>query len=861
MRLRWRRPRSTDDFVAEVHAHIDHEVDRLVAEGVPAHEARRLASRAFGPVVGATERFHEARRWCGLSLSGAEAVRLDLRYAVRMVARAPGLCAVVAVTLSLGLGVGASLITVFNGLFLRPNVTHDPSSFAKLFISSTGGDVRAARGEPWSATIEEFDALRVGSHTLVDVTASAWATFRVSGRVSGQLRGLWVSCNYLRAHVPVVVAGRTVSDDDCHPSRAPVAVLSARGWTRLFGAATDVVGRHVTLNGRAVEIVGVVGDGAVRDPVAAEVFLPYSQRPDAAHAANPTARSRDAWLSLSGRYARGATPAAVQREVQGLIDTVNGPRGRSSTARVTNGAAIFDPSAGKYLPMMVSAGAFALVLVLVLTCANAAMLLLARAVAREGEWAMRLRLGAPPSRLVRQALIEGAVLVLPAWLLAVALASWLPPQLLSRLSVFPLSVDLAPDWRVWGATGAMTVAAGILTAVAAARHAVSAPLTAGGATATPRSHAWLLTPQVAACVVFASGVATLSATDERWRAPRVAYDPADVVVATWTDEGAGVGATRALAAATDAAAQLRDLPGVAHTALASPAPFSGDMRMIVRHGQHDAVSTSLRVVSAEYFALAHIDVVAGRPWHVTPHTSATKGSVEAVVSLGLSHRLGGLTPPARLELHDGRTLTVIGVVADTVSIRPDATDGPLLYLPAGAAPTPATSVLVRGGAATAALVRARWPQSSPTGDPAIESLSTILARSGGGYRTGRDILALVAALALGVSVVGTAGAVAFQLRRRRRETAVRLVLGATRVGLLAHHLVTTLTPVLTGVLLGAGVALLLGLAWRPTDAGFVGALRDTAWPGLVVTVVSALAAAIAAIRALKAASLTALRED
>ena len=99
MRLRWRRPRSTDDFVAEVRAHIDHEVDRLVAEGVPAHEARRLASRAFGPVVGATERFHEARRWCGLSLSGAEAVRLDLRYAVRMVARAPGLCAVVAVTL------------------------------------------------------------------------------------------------------------------------------------------------------------------------------------------------------------------------------------------------------------------------------------------------------------------------------------------------------------------------------------------------------------------------------------------------------------------------------------------------------------------------------------------------------------------------------------------------------------------------------------------------------------------------------------------------------------------------------------------------------------------------------------------
>lgn len=90
---------------------------------------------------------------------------------------------------------------------------------------------------------------------------------------------------------------------------------------------------------------------------------------------------------------------------------------------------------------------------------------------------------------------------------------------------------------------------------------------------------------------------------------------------------------------------------------------------------------------------------------------------------------------------------------------------------------------------------------------------------------------------------------------------MRLVLGATRAGLLAHHLVTTLTPILTGVLVGAGVALVLGLVLRPADAGFVGALRDTAWSGLVVTVVSALAAAISAMRAFQSASLTALRED
>ena len=470
MRLPWRRPRSTDDFVAEVRAHIDHEIDRLVAEGVSHADARRRASRTFGSTVGATERFHEARSWCGVSVSGVEALWLDVRYALRMAARAPGLCAAVAVTLSLGLGGGASLVTVFNGLFLRPNVSHDPSSFAKLFISSAGGDVRAARGEPWSATVEEFDAIRAGSHTLADVTASAWATFRVGGQVSAQLRGLWVSCNYLHAHVPVVVAGRTMTDDDCGPNRPPVAVLSARGWTRLFGGATDIVGRHVTLNGRAVDVVGVVADAAVRDPVAAEVFLPYSHSPDTSNALNPTARRRDAWLSLSGRLTTDASLAEAQREVQGIIDAVNGPRGtfvvgpRHEWCRrlrpVRRHASPGDglgrsvravPRPGAHLRQRrdVAAG----------TSGGA-----------RGRVAMRLRLGAPPARLVRQSLIEGVVLALPAWLLAVALGSWLPPRLLSRLSVFPLSVDLAPDWRVWGVTGAMTVGAGVLTAVAAARH-------------------------------------------------------------------------------------------------------------------------------------------------------------------------------------------------------------------------------------------------------------------------------------------------------------------------------------------------------------------------------------------------------
>lgn len=853
----WRRPRSADDFSAEVRAHLELEAARLVEDGLAPDEAWRAACRQFGNIAAATERFHESRRWLGVPLAAWESVWLDLRYAVRLLARAPEVCAAVALTLSLGIGVGASLLAVFTGLFLRPNVTRDPETFAKLFVFTTGGEPRTVRGEPSAATMEEFDAIREGSRTLAETTASAWATFRLVGEDSGQLRGLWVSCNYLRAHAPDVVLGRSLVDADCGAAGAPVAVLSARGWRRAFGAAADVVGRRVRMNGRVVEIVGVSRDAAVRDPVAAEVFVPYIHRPDAPGEADAGRRASAAWLSLSGRVAAGATPADAQPEVQALVDAVNRPRHRTSTAVVTNGAAVFDPSAGKYLPAVVGAGTVAIALVLILTCANASMLLLARAVAREGEWAMRARLGAPAARIVRQVLIESAVVSAPAWAIGVGLAHWLPAVVTNRLTTFPLGVDLTPDWRVWALSGGATLASGVVTGLMAARHAAAA----GAWTATPRRHAWLLVPQLATCVALAAGVEALTEADRHWRSPDVPYDPDRVAVATLLGDSGRIAGPAVTSAAADVAASLRGAAGVTHVALASPAPFAGDARTVVHGPRRDAIATSVRVVSADYFPLIGTAFVRGRSWPRDDAPAATRAAVEVVVSEALSRLLGSVEPPAQVQLPEGRSLTVVGVVADTVSLRPDVIDGPLLYVPVGASHTPDMSVLARGPAVTPALARTLLPSTRHDVDLTIDSLSVVLARSGGAFRTGRDVLAAAASLALTLAVVGTAGAVAFQLRRRRRETAVRLALGATRSRLVVQQLRGTAGVVVVGVSAGAALSAVLAVGLRATHIGDAFAATGQVWPVLIVGMAAALSACLASLVAVNAAVWTELRQE
>ncbi len=792
-----------------------------------------------------------------------ETLRLDVRCGARVFRRAPTLAAAVVLTLSLGVGVSSVLLTLFNGLFLRPNVGHDPDSFATAFVSVEGGAARTVRGEPTSATRAEFDAIRAHTTTLAAVTASAWATFEVSGRTAARLRGKWVSCNHLSAHVPGVVAGRTLQASDCVTTDATVAVLSATTWANEFAADPEVVGRSVTVNGHPVAIVGVVPDTPVRDAVAPQMFVPYTSKGLLEPADDPFHRApgQQAWLSISGRLAPGATRAGASAEMQRIVDAVNRPLGRISSVVVTDGAPVHDPAAARHLPAVVGLGAMAIGLVLLLAAANVAMLLLARVVAREGELAMRYRLGATPARLVQQLLVEGAVVAVPAVAVGSALALVLPDWVAQRASGFPLAVSLVPDTRVLSAVAALTVAAGLSSSVLPALHARRLAASSGGMTVTPRSHAWLLVPQIAVTMTLLVTVALLTGAQRRHLQPQVPYDVHAMVVAT-VRQSSAASPWQERDRQTQMLREAQAVAGVRHVALSSPAPFAGDASALVTSAEGAApVVTSVRSVSASYFALAGVELRRGRWWDDARADSA--GSLEVVVSEALHARLRLRRDlPQRVELEGGREAFIVGIAADTSSILADRRDGPLLYVPVSAVRVPEVAVLTRGDAASHAAVYAAVQRAAAGQSVTVESLATTLARAGLSYALAAELMSAVAGLGLVLACVGTFGAVAFAVGRRRAEIAVRQALGAPRVRLVVQCLTNVGRPFAVGAAAGVGLSVVVAVTLSRTTS--IGA-GITPWslgpPVAIVAAASAAAALVPVLRAVRSPVWTALRSE
>src|SRR5687767_9769361 len=156
-------------------------------------------------------------------MSWIDVLAQDLRHGLRLMCRAPQLNVAVILTLALGIGLNAVAFSFFNGLLFRPSVSRDPASFVRIYAQRSGAARPDPHGVPTMMTPAEWSAIRSQSHTLSAVTASKWATFTVDDGVALNLRGLFVSCNFLTAHVGQPLLGRTFVDSDCAGGE-PVAI-------------------------------------------------------------------------------------------------------------------------------------------------------------------------------------------------------------------------------------------------------------------------------------------------------------------------------------------------------------------------------------------------------------------------------------------------------------------------------------------------------------------------------------------------------------------------------------------------------------------------------------------------------------
>ncbi len=498
--------RTQEDFSAEVQAHLELEIARLIADGLTPADARAAALRSFGNVVAVKERFYEANRWMWL-----EHIAQDLRYGWRGMRKSPAFVATTVLTLAVGLSLLTVVFTIFNAYVLRPFAVRDPGSLHRIGwrAHDDGGS------QFWW---RDYEAMRERRDLFSAVIAEDTRFVASDGRT---LSADFVSDNYFDALGPRLLLGRALGGVD---ARAPVAVLSHEVWNRLFAADPAILGRDIDLDGRKFTVVGVLRrEFTGIDDYPRDLWIPLSTyaelvRPDILGANQ--SRRIEITVRLRPEVTAAQAESALTPQMSALVDAAPGRRELRADVRPQSTP---NPLSLELLAVLSPVFA-AFALVLVTACANVSNVMLSRAIARQREIAVRLSLGATRGRVVRQLLTEGLLIAMLAGLTGLAFAAWtlrlgtmmlfrtLPPSLAALLRVAPLDFD----GRVFAfsliVASATTVVFALVPALKASRLTLTDALH-GERTSTARGsrlRAALVVGQVAVSLVLVIVALTLA---------------------------------------------------------------------------------------------------------------------------------------------------------------------------------------------------------------------------------------------------------------------------------------------------------------------------------------------------------------
>jgi predicted permease len=809
-----------------------------------------------------------------------ESLWQDIRFAFRAFARQPALTLVAVVSLGLGIGATSTVFTWLQGFVFNPLPA--VPGWDRLVVANT----RAPDGSAWSVSWPDFQDWRAGART---VDLAAWEMAQLGLREgSGSTERAWgmlVSGNYFEGLQVGTAMGRVLSMDD-ERQGTPVAVLGHGYWQRRFAGDSGVLGRTITLNGAPFTIVGVAAPrfGGTYIGLSLNLYVPITTMPLLMRGGEAALRDRqNRSFEVVGRLKQGATAAQVTDELDPLARRAGEAGGLTELlgAVVRPHNAVDAPAAMR--PVLIALLALA-GLVLLIACANVANLLLARAIARRREVAVRLAVGASRSRLVRQLLTESLALALLAGLFGVLLSFWGRDAMLALLPAVPYPVGL--DFRLDGAvlvfatavTGAAAVAFGLVPALQASRLDLVPTLKdeiGEGRGRRGRLPSALVVTQVALSLVTLVSAGLFVRSLNEYRSMDTGMNGTDRVLLVGTDmrltgivnDSVEVSMVRRLLEG------IRGLPGVEAAAVAraivlGPGPVSSASMRIEGYAPapSENMNISQNVVSGDYFRTTGIPVLEGRD--ISDADVAGNAPVAVVNAAFVRKYLAGRSAiGARVNVTGDEWLTVVGVVA--TSKYDSYTEAPLPMVfraySARSAP-PAFAVHVRASGNPLALtpairhVFAEVGAALPFLDPRIMAEFNTIPYFP--EKVGAIMLAAIGSLALLLAAIGIYGVMSYNVSRRTREIGVRIALGAEPrdvVGIIVGRAVRLIG---LGLLIGSAAAIGVGELLKSQLYGI--SPRDPAtFAGIILLLgaVGLLATWLPARRATAVDPLTALRHD
>ena len=825
-----------------------------------------------------------------------DAFRQDLQYALRGLRNRPSFTIAVVLTLALGIGANAAMFSVVDQLLFRPPpMLREPALAHRVYLTS------GYRGKPFTRSYIQyamFNDLTKGTASFTRTAALTERKLAIGvGMDAHEMQVAAVSAGFFGFFSAPPATGRYFTPaEDTPPTGTAVAVLSYGLWQTKFGGRADALGQAIQIGATLYTIIGVAPQGFVglwpdRPPAAFVPITVYGNEIGTGlrmQGEDWWTTYHFTWLQMVAERKPGVSAAAASADLTKAFQQSYAARAASDhgidpfalakpSAVAASILAERGPQESSEAKVATWVSGVALVVWLI-ACANVANLLLARAIRRRREIAVRLALGVSRGRLAAQLLTESLLLAMLGGAAGVLIAQWGGMLLRAQLLKDSASASVIQDPRTLLFTGVAAIAAGLLTGLAPVFQAGSADLThdlkAGareGAVHRSRLRTGLLVFQGALSVVLLVGAGLFVRSLRNVEALPLGYDADRVFAVALEMRGAKLDSARRVALQDRLIESARTIPGVEKAALSATLPFwmmwSTDLHVagidsVDRLGEFD-----LNAVTPDFFATMGTRIVRGRGITVADVAGAPGAMV-------VSEAMGKVLWPGKDPMGqcvkmnaDTMPCTYVVGIAENIKTQSLSDDAGLFYYVSskqhGAQNALILVRLERPRPGDRELVRTRLQTLMPgTAYVTVTPLAEIVGGEKQSWRLGAAMFTLFGALALVLAAIGLYSVIAYNVAQRTHELGVRVALGAQMSDVIRLVLREGMLLAAVGVLLGAAIA--LGVARWVKPLLFQVSARD---PFVFVTValllllVAAIASFIPARRAGKVDPMVALRSE